>query len=516
MKKIIKYVFILLIFFGFKINVNAFQSVDRVSAIEGEMCPNGSCIKICEYDDSVDFYKINYLVDSQFIKMYEDSNINLFTNFSFVGYYYNTNKGVPSKLFPSTKGWLLSFPLLEASAGKVFGEGLTGYFDNQRGGLVLYSVWNDLPTDDIYSFENVKSIEELNIATQKKWKDEALYRNLSNKLECPKKMSYNSKGIGFYNFGLDGGINLVYSFKDEVEQVLPKAMSDLSWRFFIGPKTSEFENNKRIEFISNIENDVLKEYSASNNGEKLDFQMQNGTPSNSALTKYCPYFKSVIEKDKGVEYSGKIYDRYKDTYKTNIDINLKKYADGSTRDSAVYTYDNLHTVLTYKDNEVLRYRIDLFENFENLLVEDISDSLDYLSASCSSAGITIDYDKSATASSLKKSHSLYTYTDPVIDFKDEYNCSILSDFADIISTGYFIIEMLGLAILIVLSSMDYLKIFLNDNSDELKKANSNLAKRLGIVVALFLLPAFINVLFNIFHIEGVNSEHPLCVQISNK
>ena len=79
--------------------------------------------------------------------------------------------------------------------------------------------------------------------------------------------------------------------------------------------------------------------------------------------------------------------------------------------------------------------------------------------------------------------------------------------------------MVGLAILIIFSALDYVKIFLNDNADELKKANSKLIKRLIILIVLFLLPALVNTILNIFNIEGFNSSDPLCrevINISNK
>lgn len=514
MKKIVKYMIAMLFTFTCITSVNAFQNVARSVAASEGMCPSGSCVKLCEYDDRAANLITKNQMDPVWLKEYENGNVDLFQNFTFIGYYYNGDKGVPARLLPSNKGWVFSFPVYkEDQFLKTIG---TGVVDTKLGGLIYYSIWSDIPSDDIYSLENVQSMEELKTSSLSNWKDTALYRNLNSNMECP-KFIYGNTSIGFYNFSaLGDGIPLVYSFKSEAEDILKNSLSELSWRFYIGPKSADFENTKRIQFISDVENSIDEGYPKSNNGEKINFVMENGSPKKESLEKYCPYFKNLIEKDKGLSYSEKLYERHKDVYKAKINEILQKYADtASVRDTAIYTYDNLYTVLSYIDNNTKGYRIESFKNFENLLVEDITDSLDYLAKSCSAAGVSFEYDKSVASGKLSN-HSLYTYTDPEIKFDTEYSCSILSDFADVISTGYFIIEMIGLAILIVLSSMDYLKIFLNDNSDELKKANGNLAKRLGIVVVLFLLPAFINVLFSIFKIEGVNSEHPLCVQISNK
>ena len=101
---------------------------------------------------------------------------------------------------------------------------------------------------------------------------------------------------------------------------------------------------------------------------------------------------------------------------------------------------------------------------------------------------------------------------------EKFDCDTLfgGDIAKIISGAYFLIEMVALALLIVFTVIDYAKAILNGEADEVKKCNQKLIKRLIIVVVLFLLPAIINTVLGIFHIEGFNSDHPLCIDISNK
>ena len=161
----------------------------------------------------------------------------------------------------------------------------------------------------------------------------------------------------------------------------------------------------------------------------------------------------------------------------------------------------------------------IFKYLTSLYSLNVHTSVSYISSMCSEEGVTINVgDNFQQGLDNAKQHlDLHMYKDPQIDLSEaDFDCSFLTDVADIISTGYFIIEMVGLAILVIFTAMDYVKIFLNDNADELKKANSNFIKRLIIAVILFLLPALVNFALRIFKIEGINSEHPLCVQISNK
>ena len=231
-------------------------------------------------------------------------------------------------------------------------------------------------------------------------------------------------------------------------------------------------------------------------------------------------------------------------FNTDFDFISKYVSVSETETRAIGGYTDIRAntnlidaKVTLGDQEVDGHKYDgyfynYYESLATLLGINYDVSINYLSSICSfDANIDIDTSVDTDGDGINDSNdpnisftmsgrtfSLYTYFDPKISFDDEFECNtfITEDIAKIIRNAYFIIEMLGLAILVLLSSMDYLKVFLNDNSDELKKANSNFAKRLGIVVVLFLLPALLNVILNVFKIEGMNSENPLCVKISNK
>ena len=99
----------------------------------------------------------------------------------------------------------------------------------------------------------------------------------------------------------------------------------------------------------------------------------------------------------------------------------------------------------------------------------------------------------------------------------ELNCdNIFAELADIIKTGYFIIELIAILLVVVLTIVDYAQVILTDNQDDMKKSNKKLTTRLIIVVVILLLPALINMILKMLHIQGFNSEKPLCVEIKNK
>lgn len=514
-KYIIKLCFLFFVMFLFNSNVKAFQYVSRilVNSVKS-LCDEEACIPLCTYGDDI------LLSQTGFAERNEKYNFDY--NERIIGFVYDKTKNGPITANGDGAGWIITFPgEVSTSTWKPSSWGSTA-------AVVFYSVSDTtLPTSNILALsENFKTVP---------WEKTNLYSNIYEKLECPKYMFYESDGDAIiflpdiddraYAFSLN------YSFKDELDVVLSKTLSDLSWRFYPAEavKDPQFVNNSKIKFLVDLDNESGIGYSEQHNGEQMVFESQFGVEDKESLQKYCPYFKSVMETDEGVSYVKGLLDVYNDSYQDKINNKLKEYASGIERQTSiyqlknvaenVYNLDTLGKILVYKENGELKYRNDKYKQLYNLLSDDVQDSLKYVNDVCAEGGVNIGYNSDAVDELIEESYSIYKYKDPEIKFDYEFQCSILSDFADIISTGYFIIEMLGLAILILLSSMDYIKIFLNDNADELKKANSNLAKRLIIVVILFLLPAILNVVFSIFKIEGFNSEDPLCrkvVNISNK
>ena len=117
---------------------------------------------------------------------------------------------------------------------------------------------------------------------------------------------------------------------------------------------------------------------------------------------------------------------------------------------------------------------------------------------------------------LTTSYETTVYKNVKLDTDSQFSCGTLGDLADLVKTGYFIIEMVALVILVVFTVLDYAKVILSGEQDEMKKTNKRLATRLIIMVVLLLLPALINFVLGVFNIEGFNSENPLCVEIKNR
>lgn len=94
---------------------------------------------------------------------------------------------------------------------------------------------------------------------------------------------------------------------------------------------------------------------------------------------------------------------------------------------------------------------------------------------------------------------------PVLD------CNGLFDYEtkQVISTAYFILEIIAILAVIGLTIKDYALAILNSNQDEIKKSNKRLLTRIIVLVVILLLPALINMTLKVFKVEVFNSD-PLC------
>ena len=67
-------------------------------------------------------------------------------------------------------------------------------------------------------------------------------------------------------------------------------------------------------------------------------------------------------------------------------------------------------------------------------------------------------------------------------------------------------------IVIVTSTIDYIGALASESDDAMKKAGSRFSKRLLIMIIIFLVPALLQFIFNIFKIPGLNSSNPYCLK----
>lgn len=497
-KNVFKLLFCFVLFFSFTIGVSADDNFIKITTdnIYNNCNKDNKCIPMCIYGDQ-NGEKV------------------------LIGYHY------------ADKTWEIAFRK----------QGLTK--DDQ----LLYSIDDHMPKDHI-QYEKYNDAKKLSVMD---WQGSDGYNKLLSDYKCPSfvylqpinnKLCFqdnNSQELctkredGTVGYGQDYKFGIKYQFTGEYANVSKAVYDDL---FIQQIDDDEAKNKHKLEFLHSIDSDI--KYDSSKNAKDNAIDNCSYIKENTEAGKLNEYMKKVAgSKEKFVsEYinpsfatnannnlmrnfinnSGITYYKFDDIsfYDYNVLYGMMVENNDSSGNSDNMKFKNV-AVMTgaHANNQIgaqpaFRYIYDLFGN-------NVTVSVNYIVSMCGEEGIVIDAPSTNDALiEAKKELGLYVYQDPQISFKDEYDCSFLTDVAGIIGDAYFILEMAGLAILVVLSVMDYLKVFLSDNADELKKVNSRFIKRLIVAVALFLLPALVNFSLRIFKIEGINSDHPLCVQISNK
>lgn len=453
-------------------------------------------------------------------------------NDALIAYYYDSSD------YANGSGWNISFRTKKL----VFDiDGITwNVLDSSSyKNVVYYSNDSFVPKSGIYSADeyltNGRIVED--------WNDSELYNSLKNSFVCPKFFAID---MGSNPFPLDplkldapGSSNEICLSSKKGD--CAKIDNGFGTNFNRGDTFElKYSLNNKLDYVNSY---VYNERNLTDKSAEVKMQFVdtlddnlNFDPLKSLIDNVknnCSYFEKEINSDGGKKYVEKLMSsNYVSGYFDDLNVSYMKADDSyvpanagffdkvdyqflNTLDSNIFNYDVLKNMLIVDQKE---YRNDAFKKVDHLLEDNIVNSLEYVSSVCSQDGAKIKIDEYGVRSTVDKNYNLMRFNDPVINFDDKYSCNDIftEEMIDIIKTAYFLLEMVGLAILVVLSSLDYAKIFLNDNADELKKANSNLLKRLIIVVILFLLPAFINFMLRIFKIEGINSDHPLCIEISNK
>ena len=123
---------------------------------------------------------------------------------------------------------------------------------------------------------------------------------------------------------------------------------------------------------------------------------------------------------------------------------------------------------------------------------------------------------------LNKNDTFILLDDSTLDYDDWHNvfpdidaedtvdgCSTAlvrqtSDGVEFTTLGQFLQDLFSLiriavpALVIILTTIDYIKAIASSNADELKKANGRTVKRLIIGILVFLLPFLLDILFDLF------------------
>lgn len=510
-KNIFKLLYCFVMFFACIRIVNAKSAFINEVAVGKDLysycSANNGCIPLCVYGD----------------------------NEALIGYYYKSNDFIAD-----SPGYIISF--FSNIAAK----------SAQVESIRYNAVPHNFPNNNIFTGD-----EDIN-----EFKTSDFYSSITNEFKCPYYFyidegtnpgsdicfsnSNDKKKQGCerwnYKLGIDfddeHALKISYSFESEYYEVLTSTYNDT---YLIVDSDDDNKNLDKLHFLAKYDPEI----------NESDIDDSKGARENAL--KLCQYFKDSASDDKYNSYLDKL-GANKGLFMNDLNSKLQYYAQNSSKrsinnigfnDISYYNYDVLYPIMvTNNDSSNMQFRnvslyhdgrqqtqSDIYSNSSEVKYQpifkyltslyslNVHTSVSYISSMCSEEGVTINVgDNFQQGLDNAKQHlDLHMYKDPQIDFSEaDFDCSFLTDVADIISTGYFIIEMVGLAILVIFTAMDYVKIFLNDNADELKKANSNFIKRLIIAVILFLLPALVNFALRIFKIEGINSEHPLCVQISNK
>ncbi len=377
----------------------------------------------------------------------------------------------------------------------------------------LNFVWNGsgnaIPSGEIY-FESPTSGNK-----NETWEKTNAYKNLQNSFECPQYLYYDlslgnldrsdfkTKYNSFWNSNddelvLKNGNNMEICYADsglcetraEKDKTVFKNKNKLNYSF-----TEELN-----KILDSVNNDITSPAAS-------DFLLRYYTSEEDI----CTAFKS----NNGESFVDTLADENMINY---INQSLKNHSSNSIN-SQLYTYEVINKInkdisnLSYEGRSLNEKINNLNTNYKNKFDE----SVDFYAKKCNVPdNVAEEFKKEAseamTNKITKQTKNLYDDFDRLST--EELDCdNLFSDVADLISGAYFIIEILGVILLIALTVLDYAKVLLSDNKDDMKKSNQKLIKRVIILIVLLLLPALVNLILGVFNIKGFNSDNPLCVEI---
>lgn len=504
--KMLKRILVFLMFFMCINTVNAKKSVDVTTTqdLYKKCDETKDCLVLCKYnDDAAD-------------EKYKDLNN---SEKAYVAYYGFDGNNI--------REWEIG--IIRPSAEKLytFTNAMLPYTDIYWGG---YSK-NGKKTWNLARIE-VKSNDTMFVP----------YDKLSDELECPKYLNFDTDAdpeICFSNepgkceehnvklkkdFSKEKDNSLKYSFlEDELKPIIDNVYNEL---YIFDSTTSAMINNpskypseaatiikleeEKIKFLAEVDPELRKIYDS------------NKSAQDNAIN-YCPTLAEKLKDQKAyVETLGNIND-----YVTIIDNQLNFEATlREVKNTNVYTLESLERLLKYRDSSgTLKERkikdpltnMTYIDKLNSIYSNNVNSSVSYIRSICNNMTETnIEYDEEELRKDTKDRFTTTIYENISFDKTTQFDCGTLGELADLVKTGYFIIEIVALVILIVFTVLDYAKVILSGEQEEMKKTNKRLKTRLIIMIAILLLPALINFILGVFNIEGFNSENPLCVEIKNK
>ena len=353
---------------------------------------------------------------------------------------------------------------------------------------------NIIPYSGIY-FEKSSSNKK-----NESWKNSSEYEELQKSFTCPKYMYFDHSLVIIED--KDNNMELCYA--NEKEQCMQRNET--------GKTTFGKANELNYSFNEEL-NTVL---------DNVILDMETESPQNIMNTYFSNENNTMCE---ALKYDSEtFFDKLpQDNLINYVNGKLEYAVPINSINKSFYNYENISKLfrpeqsknkdldITYNNQKL----IEKYNKIESIYINKIAESLDYYKTHC---GLT---DESTVESEIivEKLEERFDNLFPQyqkIEFT-ELNCdNIFAELADIIKTGYFIIELIAILLVVVLTIVDYAQVILSDNQDEMKKSNKKLTTRLIIVAVILLLPALINMILKMLHIQGFNSEKPLCVEIKNK
>lgn len=505
--------FLLMFTLTFLLNVNVVKADSDFTVVDVtnlyERCSDAThCVPLCIYETTDH--------DSQSIKKNSD-------DFSYIGYYYDE--------VGQANGWEIGF--------------LTDH------NTIAYIYDSRLPKSSIYwedygvkafskrSTWNTAS-EETTDGTKLKHKP---YLRLYEDFECPKYQYADYEGYVEAcfanqtnkcekqdNAGTDFGYShpLKYSF---VEDELKKVIDDTYNELYIFDSTTSAMIKNPAKYSANSDTVEQLAMEKINFLSKIDPNLSLPDETKTAeenAKEYCKILKEELENGQD-QYVQTLMTNV-DYYKSTINEQLKTSAVNNNSRIAVpekvYNIDTLNQLLILSvDSDGNASKREITDNDGNYYIDkvnsifsnNVDSSVNYVTNICNNmTEYTIDYDREDLKNKVKNEFETTIYEKIQIDQTTEFSCGTLGELADMISTAYFIIEIVAIIILVVFTALDYAKVIISGEHDEMKKTNKRLVTRLIITVVILLLPALVNFTLEIFNIEGFNSDEPLCVEIKNK
>ena len=300
------------------------------------------------------------------------------------------------------------------------------------------------------------------------------------------------QGKGHISIKFHDDYPIEYSFGDTLKKVIDETYDELH----IDDSSSE---DKKAKFLHDMDPDNIA-YDSNKSGKEN-------------VQANCEIIKKKMEDENS--YANELIGK-SDDFTQIIDNKLTETAKKiDTRNGYIYNMKDLGGILSksdtekrdIKDSEGTLYA----DKLSNIYVKSVYSSIKYYGEICG-----FEFDEAKFIEKTREEFETRKYNLPKIDLDSKFDCNSISEIADLISTAYFIIEILALVLLVGLTILDYAKVILSGEQDEMKKSNKRLLTRLIIATLILLLPMLINLVLGIFHIEGFDSENPLCVEIKNK